>query len=222
MSFNKSIEIDYYSDVLCIWAYISQVRIEQLGEEFKSQIKLNSYYFDIFGDVENKLKNKGGVTVYAEHIQEVVSSFEHLQVHADVWLKNTPTTCIAAHVLLAAVSNLCTKQVLPQNAVNMLASRLRTWFFLDAKDISNQMVLNGVIESLAWPHQLIKQEIHSGAAYAKHASSLTLAHQQQVHVSPTLLFNNNRQRLAGNVGYRVIQANVKELLSNAELAPSWC
>lgn len=33
-------------------------------------------------------------------------------------------------------------------------------------------------------------------------------------VSPTLIFNEGRQRLNGNVGYRVIEANIRELRHN--------
>jgi predicted DsbA family dithiol-disulfide isomerase len=45
-----------------------------------------------------------------------------------------------------------------------------------------------------------------------------------VQGSPTYVFNDGRQLLYGNVGYRIIEANVRELLSAppAEGAPSWC
>jgi len=43
-----------------------------------------------------------------------------------------------------------------------------------------------------------------------------------VSVSPTLIFNEGRQRLNGNVGYRVIEANIRELLHNPPGEESWC
>jgi hypothetical protein len=43
-----------------------------------------------------------------------------------------------------------------------------------------------------------------------------------VDVSPTFVFNDGRQRLNGNVGYRVIEANVRELLRAPEAGRSWC
>jgi hypothetical protein len=43
-----------------------------------------------------------------------------------------------------------------------------------------------------------------------------------VKVSPTLIFNDDRQRLTGNVGYRIIEANVRELLRAPEREASWC
>jgi predicted DsbA family dithiol-disulfide isomerase len=49
-----------------------------------------------------------------------------------------------------------------------------------------------------------------------------LAKEHNVTVSPTLIFNEGRQRLNGNVGYRVIEANIRELLHNPPDEQSWC
>ncbi len=43
-----------------------------------------------------------------------------------------------------------------------------------------------------------------------------------VRASPTLTFNEDRQRLTGNVGYRIIEANVRELLERPETQQTWC
>ena len=40
--------------------------------------------------------------------------------------------------------------------------------------------------------------------------------------SPTMTFNEGRQTLAGNVGYRVVEANVRELIRNPHDQASWC
>jgi hypothetical protein len=41
--------------------------------------------------------------------------------------------------------------------------------------------------------------------------------------SPTMILNQGRQKLFGNVGYRIIEANIQELLRepNPDQA-SWC
>jgi predicted DsbA family dithiol-disulfide isomerase len=50
-----------------------------------------------------------------------------------------------------------------------------------------------------------------------------LARELGVDVSPTLVLNQGRQRLNGNVGYRVIEANFKELLREPHAGQaSWC
>ncbi len=51
---------------------------------------------------------------------------------------------------------------------------------------------------------------------------MELVKEHNVTVSPTLIFNEGRQRLNGNVGYRVIEANIRELLHNPAGEHSWC
>ena len=41
-------------------------------------------------------------------------------------------------------------------------------------------------------------------------------------LSPSLVMNEGRQHLNGNVGYRVIEANVHELLRKPVDEMSWC
>ena len=43
-----------------------------------------------------------------------------------------------------------------------------------------------------------------------------------MRASPTMLLNEGRQQLTGNVGYRVIEANVRELLESPDAKLSWC
>ena len=43
-----------------------------------------------------------------------------------------------------------------------------------------------------------------------------------IKVSPTFSFNEGRQRLSGNVGYRIIAANIRELTEPAALLQAWC
>ena len=43
------------------------------------------------------------------------------------------------------------------------------------------------------------------------------------HFSPTFILNEGRQKLYGNVGYRVIEANLQELLKSPDASQaSWC
>lgn len=51
---------------------------------------------------------------------------------------------------------------------------------------------------------------------------LDLVNEHTVSVSPTLIFNERQQRLNGNVGYRVIEANTRELLDNPTSEQSRC
>ena len=45
---------------------------------------------------------------------------------------------------------------------------------------------------------------------------------QGIKGSPSWVMNQGRQVLYGNLGYRILHANVEELLSHPEQEASWC
>ena len=73
------------------------------------------------------------------------------------------------------------------------------------------------------PADDIRESIDSGAAFAALHADQRDRTEGGIQVSPTLLLNEGRQRLCGNVGYRVIEANIEELLQPGDSgAASWC
>jgi predicted DsbA family dithiol-disulfide isomerase len=69
---------------------------------------------------------------------------------------------------------------------------------------------------------LIQAQIDSGEAYALLSKDFDLVKEHTVTVSPTLIFNEGRQRLNGNVGYRDLEANIRELFNHPAGEQSWC
>lgn len=90
----------------------------------------------------------------------------------------------------------------------------REEFFTKLTNISNRQIQLAIAKRLKLPISAIKGIIDSGEAYAQLAKDAELVKEHNVTVSPTLIFNEGRQRLNGNVGYRVIEANIRELLNN--------
>ena len=54
------------------------------------------------------------------------------------------------------------------------------------------------------------------------STDLRDATDQGVKGSPTWVLNEGRQLLYGNVGYRILNANIEELLKNPGNEASWC
>lgn len=79
-----------------------------------------------------------------------------------------------------------------------------------------------IAKKLGLKSKVIQAQIDSGEAYALLSKDFDLVKEHTVNVSPTLIFNEGRQRLNGNVGYRVIEANIRELLHNPPNEQSWC
>jgi len=54
----KALIINYYSDVLCIWAWVAQKRIDDLKQHLGEKIEIRYHYMDIFGDCTEKMDQK--------------------------------------------------------------------------------------------------------------------------------------------------------------------
>jgi predicted DsbA family dithiol-disulfide isomerase len=89
-------------------------------------------------------------------------------------------------------------------------------------DIADRQVQFEIAAKLGLAIDLIQAQIDSGEAYALLSKDFDLVKEHTVTVSPTLIFNEGRQRLNGNVGYRVLEANIRELLNHPAGEQSWC
>lgn len=221
-----AISVSHYSDILCIWAYVSEIRMQELQAKFGADIVLDYRTLAIFGNVPGKIESgwaaKGGLADYARHVQEVAENFEHVRLHPRVWLDNTPQSSLPAHLRLAAVRVAERNGIAVAGSWLQLASRLRQAFFTEAQDISSAAVLTAILREVALPVADIEALIADGRAWAALSEDMQLAKEQDVRSSPTLLFNDGRQRLAGNVGYRIIEANIRELIERPAAQHSWC
>ena len=49
------VTVDYFSDVLCIWAFGGQIRVDELEQQFGDKIRLRYRFIPIFGAVQNNI-----------------------------------------------------------------------------------------------------------------------------------------------------------------------
>lgn len=220
------VQITHYSDVLCVWAYVSQVRCDELLERFPDQTSVEYRYFHVFGDVAGKMQKgwskRGGLGAYAEHVKGVAADFPHVSLHDDVWVRDTPHSSMPAHLALCGVRTLVDLGEAPADATATAAWAIREGFFKDARDVSRRATLLELVEAVGIPITKLELLLDDGRAAAVLAADLDEANKQGIQTSPSLLFNEGRQRLAGNVGYRILEANVRELLERPGDQSSWC
>jgi len=222
------IDITHFSDVLCVWAYISQIRVDELHASFPGQLRFDYRFLQVFGDVPGKMaaqwSERGGIEAYAAHVQEVSAQFDHIQIDPKAWVANTPTSSLPAHLMLCGVKVMVSQapQQFEADLVGKLLNAFRHAFFVDVIDISNRDKALQVAAEAGVEIDSLVGVLNSGAAHAQLAADLSRAAQDGVRSSPTLLFNEGRQVLAGNVGYRVLEANVRELLRSPAAQQSWC
>lgn len=220
------IKITHFSDILCIWAYVSQHRIDELIEQFDDKIQLDYHFFPVFGDVHRKIflnwKDRGGIKGYHNHVASVSESHPHLNIHPKLWIQPTPTSSLPCHLYLCATRLLEEQGLIPSGSLRNFIKTIRQAFFNENRNISEQAVILDIVESSTLPTAEVKELIENGQAYAALSYDIQTAQNLSIPSSPTLIFNENRQRLSGDVGYKIIEANIKELIEQPVGGQSWC
>jgi predicted DsbA family dithiol-disulfide isomerase len=224
----EPIRISYFSDVLCIWAYIAQIRLDELKTNFQDKIAIDYHFVSVFGNTPEKLehrwRDRGGLKAYSDHVRAVAKKFDHITVHPEIWTKCVPSSSMSCHLFLHAIQLLELKDIVPktEKVFEKATWALREALFAKLVNISDRNSQFAIAEELGLPIAAIQAQIDSGEAYTQLSKDFDWVKEHTVSVSPTLIFNEGRQRLNGNVGYRVIEANIRELLHNPAGEQSWC
>lgn len=215
------LRLEYYSDILCVWAWIAERRNRELLLQFGQEVEVHCQFLDLFSDTEARIgvgwADKGGYLGFGDHVRASAQPYETAPVHSDVWSRVRPATSANAHLVTKAV------QVLKGDADALaLARELRTAFFVEARDIGILGLDLEIAAQLGHSAADLKEVIESGRAIAALLSDNRAAFERRVTGSPTWVMNQGRQMLYGNIGYRVLHANVEELIRRPDHEASWC
>lgn len=229
------VTIAYFSDILCVWAYAAQKRLDELRNQFGSQIKIHCHYIPVFGSTQTRIgegwKGKGGFEAYGRHVRDVTKRFDHIDIHPDIWRRNVPPSSAGCHLFLKSIQLFEEKGGVTyghqenregRSLVEEAAWQMRLAFFRDMEDIAQLDVQRRIVERLCLPLMAIMRQIENGEAYAAWCLDLEQKEKYKIEGSPTFVLNDGRQKLYGNVGYRIIEVNVQELIAGAGDRASWC
>ena len=69
---SEQVKIIYFSDILCVWAYVAQIRIDELVKNYGQKIEVENHFISIFGSTEKRIgqgwKARGGFEGFADHV----------------------------------------------------------------------------------------------------------------------------------------------------------
>jgi predicted DsbA family dithiol-disulfide isomerase len=216
-----------FTDVLCGLCYAADARFEQLKADFGEQVELSFHFVSVYGDVRRRIDGRGmSDSAYAAMIRDGLGRYDHVEGHPELFERFVPRSSVPAHLYLRAVKLLEDQGVIAvgdgPTPFERLMWALRLAFFRDLRDISRRDVLDDVAGRIEIPIAEVARVIDDGSAFAELAHDGELQRKHNVTMTPTLVLNDGRQLLNGNVGYRVIEANIRELLSDRVAAKSWC
>lgn len=213
--------IDYYTDVLCVWAWIAQPRLEELHRQWGSQIGIHHRYIDIFGNARSKIPaqwgSDDGYQKFHDHIVHSAEPYDHSDIHPDIWTRVRPNSSVTAHLILKAIDI-----VGDEKQVDEMSGKMREQFFVRAVDIGNLEILLNMSVDIGLSRNDLLSVLHDGQAMAALSADLRSARDNSIKGSPSWVLNNGRQILYGNVGYRILSSNIEELIKHPVEEASWC
>jgi len=230
----SEVAITYYSDVLCVWGYIAQVRVDELRRHFEGKLVVVPRLVPVFGDTPKKIgegwRARGGYEAYAAHVASVVARFDHLTLNPDTWNRVRPASSLVPHAVVRALDLIAREGIVDHAALSAegrgpceeLAWHLRLAFFRDGRDIGRMPVVLEVASEMGLPVDVLRARLDDGTAWAALHADHEAVKEEGVRGSPTFVLNERRQILYGNVGYRILEANVLELLREPGDQASWC
>ena len=235
MSDNEPVHLTYFSDLLCIWAYVAEARVNEVRQKFGVRIVIAERTCSVFHDTAHHIgqgwRARGSWSGFNTHLAEVAAKFDHIVLHPELWVNVRPASSASPHLFIKAAQRVERRLSLPllENGGHArlpsecLAWELRLAFFRDGRDIASHKVQREVAASLDLPYDEIEVEIENGSAFGSLGEDIEACKRLDIKGSPTFVLNEGRQKLYGNVGYRVIEANIQELLREPTAGEvSWC
>jgi len=226
------VEITCFSDVLCIWAYASQARIDAVKEQFRDAVRMKHRFCSVFGDTAGKIastwSDRGGYDGFNSHLRQVAEGFPHVDVHPEIWLKTRPATSASAHLFMKAVQQWDHESAVAGgrsagSIFDQVMWAFRCAFFRDCRDIARWDIQCEIAEAIGVDIGAVEDCVHGGIAFARLAADYQDAEKMRIEGSPSFVLNDGRQKLYGNIGFRLIEANVRELLRAPRIDDaSWC
>lgn len=221
----KVVPILYFSDVLCVWAYIAQLRLDYVTAQFGAQVRIEARFCSIFADTPGKIAKSwnGSYERFNAHLRHVAGSFPEVDLNPDIWIAARPASSTSPHLFLKAAGLAEKTGALDAGAADRLTWAMRCAFFREGRDIADADVQHDVAQGQGVDPSEIHRRIQDGSAFAALAADYAEADSLGVRGSPSFVLNEGRQKLYGNVGYRIIEANIEELLREPMAGEaSWC
>ncbi len=165
------VKASYFSDVLCIWAYIAQARIDAIKEKFGDTVRLDHRFC-----FTSTWRGKGEYAGFNQHLRKVALQFPHIEVHPDIWLETRPPTSTSAHLFMTAVRQWQHERESegqgesPASIFEKVVWAFRCAFFRDGRDIARWDVQCELAEALGVDIDAIEKCIRDGTAFARLAA----------------------------------------------------
>ena len=211
----------YWSDPLCIWAFVAQRPLEALLETHAGRLDVDYHVIPVFGSVPHRFRvgswAAAGVEGRVAATAKVAAEHGHPEVDGSCWRRATPTSSWAVGAAIKAVFVDEAAGLQPEGAGPMFQKDMRQAFFVEGLNTSHRAVQLERAEALGLDVAQLARQLDSGLGLALLAEDDEERQRARLQGSPTWVFDGGRAVLYGRVNQAVLRHTVLDLL--AGLAP---
>lgn len=209
------VDIEYWSDPLCIWAYVAQPKLERVLDEWGREVRVTYHVVPVFGSVVQRFRDgkwaAAGPRGRAETTKRVAKN-HGFDVSGACWVEDCPTTSWAAGAALKAVFAMEAAGQIPPGRGAKYQLQMRRRFFDENQNVARRAVQLELAEALEIPRGPLAQRLDDGSALAALFEDHERRQRVGIQGSPTYVFDGGRAMLYGNFSEDVLHATVSELV----------
>ncbi len=188
-----TIETDFYTDPMCIWALVAEPKLDAMQAEFGARLRVSHQVVPVFGSIDERFAtggwSKGGIERRVEATARVARLGGFETVTGACWHKA------------------------PASSWGPSA---------DDADITRRAEQKRVLEAVDLPVGHVFARVDDGPGFARLSEAVARREALRIEGSPTWIFDGGRARLFGNVDERVLRATIQALLDGEEAGSSSC
>lgn len=222
----KRVAFSYWSDPLCIWAYVAQEKLDRILDELGESLSVDYRIVPVFGSVPWRFEcgpwAADGVEGRVRKTREIAESHGQQDVSGACWRTDPPASSWAVGAAIKAVCLSEKAGELPSGAGARYQWAVRRAFFVDCENVARRSVQLALAEREQLDRASIEERLDDGAALAALWEDYAEKERLRIQGSPTYVFDGGRAMLYGNFPFGVLHATVDELVRGGGPGGSLC
>jgi predicted DsbA family dithiol-disulfide isomerase len=220
------VRFQYWSDPLCIWAFVAQDRLDRVLHDFAGKLDVDYHVVPVFGSVPWRFERgpwaAGGVAARVEATRKIAHEHGHPEVDGECWRGDCPASSWSPGMAIEAVAAMVASGEAPPDAFTRYQWEVRRRFFVERDNVARRAVQLAIARDLDIPVAGLESRLDDGSALAALWEDHREVESQRIEGSPTYVFDNGRAKLYGNFPFGVLHATVEELTGGLALGSSSC
>lgn len=222
----EKIAFEYWSDPLCIWAYVAQAKLDRIIGDFGDKLEVKYHIVPVFGSIRERLTSgvwsEKGIEGRIAATKRVAHAQGCPEVDGECWREEQPASSWGPGIALKAAFCLAEEGTIEQGVAAAYQWRIRQKFFVENKNIGRREVQLETAEELRIPRAALEARLDDSRALASLWEDYQRKEKLRIQGSPTYVFDGGRAMLYGNFSFGVLHATVEELAKGLDAGGSAC